>query len=193
MACTRALLFVWPAALALGQQYDILLKGGHVIDLANNVDGIRDVAIAGGKIARVAADIPASEARRTVDVQRFYVTPGLIDLHTHVYLKGRASTVVADDAVLPHGTTTIVDAGVSGWKNFDDFKATIIDRSRVRILALLNIVGSGMNDDQSKENIVADMDPRATAAKISQYPEHSGRREDSAFQPAGLGGCRACD
>jgi dihydroorotase len=170
MACTRALLFVWLAALALGQQYDILLKGGHVIDLANGVDGIRDVAIAGGKIARVAASIPASEARRTVDVNRFYVTPGLIDLHTHVYLKGRASTVVADD-VLPHGTTTIVDAGVSGWKNFDDFKATVIDRSRVRILALLNIVGSGMNDDQSKENIVADMDPRATAEKISQYPD----------------------
>ncbi|MBK5294435.1 MAG: amidohydrolase/deacetylase family metallohydrolase [Acidobacteriia bacterium] len=147
----------------------MLLKGGHVIDPANNIDGIRDVAIAGGKIARVAADIPASETRRAVDVQRLYVTPGLIDLHTHVYLKGRASTVVADD-VLPHGTTTIVDAGVSGWKNFDDFKATIIDRAQVRILALLNIVGSGMNDDQSKENNVADMDPRATAAKISQYP-----------------------
>src|SRR5438128_86145 len=78
---TRTLLFVWRAALALGQPYDLLLKGGHVIDLANNVDGIRDVAIAGGKIARVAAGIPASEARRTVDVQRFYVTPGLIDLH----------------------------------------------------------------------------------------------------------------
>jgi dihydroorotase len=77
--------------------------------------------------------------------------------------------VVADD-VLRHGTTTIVDAGVSGWKNFDDFKATVIDRAQVRILALLNIVGSGMNDDQSKENIVADMDSRAAATKIAQYP-----------------------
>jgi len=105
-----------------------------------------------------------------VDAKRFYVTPGLVDLHTHVYLKGRASTVVADDAALSNGTTTIVDAGVSGWKNFDDFKATVIDRSQVRILALLNIVGSGMNDDQSKENLVTDMDPAATAAKIAQYP-----------------------
>jgi dihydroorotase len=62
--------------LAFGQQYDLLLKGGHVIDPANNLDGIRDVAIASGKIARVAANIPASEARRTVDLQRLYVHPG---------------------------------------------------------------------------------------------------------------------
>jgi dihydroorotase len=156
--------------LAFGQPYDLLLKGGHVIDPANNIDAIRDVAIAGGKIARVAANIPASQARRTVDVQRLYVTPGLIDLHTHVYLKGRSSTVAADDAVLPHGTTTIVDAGVAGWKTFDDFKSTIIDHAQVRILAFLNIAGTGMHDDQSQENIVADMDPRAAAAKISQYP-----------------------
>jgi dihydroorotase len=146
-----------------------VLKGGHVIDPANQIDGVRDVAIAGGKIARVAANIPAGDARRTVDVRNLYVTPGLIDLHTHVYLKGRASTVVADD-VLPHGTTTIVDAGVAGWKTFDDFKATVIDRARVRVLALLNILSTGMHDDQSKENIVADMDPQAAAAKIAQYP-----------------------
>ena len=121
-----------------------------MIDPANGVDEIRDVAVTGNRIARVAPDIPASGARRVVDVQGYYVTPGLVDLHTHVYLKGRASTVVADD-VLAHGTTTIVDAGVSGWKNFDDFKATVIDRARVRILALLNIVGGGMNDDQKRK------------------------------------------
>jgi len=168
---TKALLLSWTAGVAWGQQYDLVLKGGHVIDPANGVDGIRDVAIAGNKIARAAANIPVSDARRAVDVKGYYVTPGFVDLHTHVYLKGRSSTVVADDAVLPHGTTTIVDAGVAGWKNFDDFKATIIDRAQVRILALLNIVGSGMNDDQRKENIVEDMDPRATAAKIAQYPD----------------------
>jgi dihydroorotase len=163
-------LILLAVSAAWAQQYDVVLKRGHVIDPANGVDEVRDVAIAGNKVARVAADIPASAARRLVDVQGYYVTPGLVDLHTHVYLKGRSSTVVADD-VLPYGTTTIVDAGVAGWKNFDDFKATVIDRARVRVLALLNIVGSGMNDDQSKENIVADMDPTATAAKIKQHPD----------------------
>lgn len=158
------------AGAAWAQQYDLVLKGGHVIDPANGVDEVRDVALAGRRIVRVAADIPASTARRIVHLKGYYVTPGLIDLHTHVYLKGRTSTVVADD-VLPCGTTTIVDAGTSGWKNFDDFKATVIDRSTVRLLALLNIVGGGMNDDQGKENNVADMDPAATAAKIKQYPD----------------------
>jgi dihydroorotase len=156
------------AGAAWAQPYDLVIKGGHVIDPANGVDGIRDVALTGNRIARIAANIPQSAARRTVDVQGYYVTPGLIDLHTHVYLKGRASTVVADD-VLAHGTTTIVDAGVAGWQTFDDFKATVIDRARVRVLALLNIVGSGMHDDQSKENHVAEMDPSAAAAKIKQY------------------------
>jgi dihydroorotase len=164
-------LLIFAAVTLWGQPYDLLLKGAHVIDPANGIDEVRDLAITGNRISRSAANIPASEARQTVALQGYYVTPGLVDLHTHVYLKGRASTVVADDAVLPHGTTTIVDAGVAGWKNFDDFKATIIDRSQVRILALLNIVGSGMNDDQRKENVVEDMDPRATAAKILQFPE----------------------
>jgi dihydroorotase len=167
----RALIPLLTGAAIWGQQFDLVLKGGHVIDPGNGVDAIRDVAIAGGKIARVAPDIPGSEGRRAASLAGYYVTPGLIDLHTHVYLKGRSSTVVADDAVLPHGTTTIVDAGVAGWKNFDDFKTTVIDRAQVRILALLNIVGSGMNDDQRKENDVADMDPRATAAKIGQFPD----------------------
>jgi len=73
---------------------------------------------------------------------------------------------VAGD-VLAYGITTIVDAGVAGWKNFDLFKETVIDHARVRVLALLNIVGSGMNDDQSKENIVADMDPAARQPRLS--------------------------
>jgi dihydroorotase len=160
---------LWAVGAAWAQQYDLVIKGGHVIDPANGVDAVRDVAIAGTKIARVAAEIPATAARRVVEVPGYYVTPGLVDLHTHVYLKARASTVVADD-VLAFGTTTIMDAGTSGWKTFDDFKATVIDRSRVRVLALLNIVSTGMHDDQAKENIVEDMDPAAAAAKIKQYP-----------------------
>ena len=97
-----------------------------------------------------------------------YVTPGLIDIHTHVYVGGRPAAVFPDDAVLPTGTTTIVDAGVSGWRTFDDFKTRIIDKSRTRVLAFLNIVGHGMGGPKV-ENNVADMDPAATAAKAKQH------------------------
>ncbi|HUQ92239.1 MAG TPA: amidohydrolase family protein [Bryobacteraceae bacterium] len=150
-----------------GQDFDLVLKGGHVLDPGNGIDGVMDVAVSGKKIAAVGKGL---SGKKTIDVSGRYVTPGLIDLHTHVYLKGRSSTVVADQTVLPYGTTTIVDAGVSGWKTFDDFKATVIDRSRVRILALVNIVGGGMSDNIQKEFNVADMDPRAAADKVKQYP-----------------------
>lgn len=168
-----------------GQTYDLLLKGGHVLDPANGVDDVRDVAIAGGKIAAISANIPESRAKAVRNVDGHYVAPGLIDLHTHVYLKGRSSTVQADQSVLPHGVTTIVDAGVSGWKTFDDFKATVIDRSRVRILALLNIVSTGMHDDQTLEFKVEDMDPKAAAEKATKHPETIVGIKSAHFGPPG--------
>src|SRR4051812_45804762 len=120
--------FLIAAGLVSAQTYDLLLKGGHVIDPANGIDGVMDVAVNGARIARVAESIPAAQARNTVDVSGLYVTPGLIDIHTHVYVKGRASTLFPDDTSLIAGTTTVVDAGVSGWRTFDDFKKTIIDK-----------------------------------------------------------------
>ena len=78
------LLLLAPAAIAQ-PNYDLLLKGGHVIDAKNRIDAVRDVAIAGGKIARVAEKIDPAEARKVVDVAGLYVTPGLIDIHVHVY------------------------------------------------------------------------------------------------------------
>jgi len=153
------------------QTYDLLLKGGHVIDPANHIDQVMDVAISGRKIARVAVDIPAAQAKKTVDAAGLYVTPGLIDIHTHVYVKGRASTLFPDDTSLLAGTTTVVDAGVSGWRNFDDFKKTIIDKSQTRVLAFLNILGRGMSNNRLDENNVADMDPAKAAAKVKEYPE----------------------
>src|ERR1022692_2660073 len=94
------------------QQYDLLLKGGHVIDPANDLSAIRDVAVANGKIARVAADIPSTQARQVVDVKQLYVTPGLIDIHAHVYPKfvnGVMPYVLPDPNCLPGGVTTVVD------------------------------------------------------------------------------------
>src|ERR1700736_6592349 len=93
------------AAWLPAQPYDLLLKGGHVIDPGNRIDRVMDVAVNGNKIARVAESIPAGQARNTVDVSGLYVTPGLIDIHTHVYVAGRASTLFPDDTSLLAGAT----------------------------------------------------------------------------------------
>jgi len=148
------------------QTYDLLLKGGHVIDPANEIDRVVDVAVAAGKIARVAPDIDAASAKRTVDVSGLYLTPGLIDLHGHTY--GTPLGLFPDDTALVTGTTTLLDCGGPGWKNFEDYKAKIVDRVKTRVLAFINIVGGGMGAD---EDDVDDMDPVKTAAKIKQYPD----------------------
>ncbi len=115
-------------------RYDLLLKGGHVIDPKNSINQPMDVAVAGGKIARVAENISPTEAKQTVDVAGFYVTPGLIDIHVHVYTgTGNKDSYTGDRSVYPDGftlrsgVTTVVDAGSSGWTNFPDFKSRVID------------------------------------------------------------------
>ena len=125
--------------------YDLLLKGGHVIDPANEIDGVMDVATAGDRIALVAPDIPEERARRTIDVTGHYVTPGFIDLHAHA----KGSRIPAAESIPPSmhfasGATTIVDAGTWGALDFPIFKQTVIDRTPIRVLALLNIVSRGM-------------------------------------------------
>jgi dihydroorotase len=161
-----------PAPVA---KYDLLLKGGHVVDARNNIDAVRDVAIAGGKIALVAPAIPPADAGKTIDVSGLYVTPGLIDIHTHVYAgTGEPNSYAGDNSVYPDGftfrvgVTTVADAGGAGWRNFDDFKTRIIDRSRTRVLAFLNIVGHGMRGGKFEQD-VADMDAKATAATAQQH------------------------
>ncbi len=159
------LVFAWVAAAQ--PQYDLLLRGGHVIDAKNRVDGVRDVAIAGGRIARVAEKIDPAEARKVVEVAGLYVTPGLIDIHVHVYKRTSPPPGARDESVDPDafsfrsGVTTVVDAGSSGWKDFADFRDHIIRRAHTRVLAFLNIVGAGMGTGQ--ENNPAEMDPEAAA------------------------------
>ena len=104
-------------ALACGlsaQPYDTLLKGGHVIDPKNGIDRVMDVAISSGKIARVAASINSSDAKQTVDVTGLYVTPGLIDIHVHIYMwqEPGGEAVQADAHSFRSGVTTMVDAGL---------------------------------------------------------------------------------
>src|SRR5712692_2989080 len=134
-----------PAVLAQTPPiYDLLLKNGHVVDPKNNRNGHFDVAITGDKIARIAASLPAAHARQVVEAGDYYVTPGLIDLHTHFDAGGADLNLQPDHHALPSGVTTAVDAGSSGHKNFEAFKKRTIDRVKTRVLAWLNIVGAGM-------------------------------------------------
>ncbi len=158
------------AAVAFGQpRYEILLKGGHVLDSASGWNGVMDVAVAGGKIARVAPNIPTGEAAKVINVGGLYVTPGLIDLHAHVF--GYVGSILPDDSALPAGTTTVVDAGGAGWRTFDDMYERVIRPSKTRVLSLLNIVGHGMIGPAYEDN-VGDMDPEKTAAKILERREY---------------------
>jgi dihydroorotase len=176
MARTLVILLLMSGLLA-GQTYDLLLKGGHVIDPKNNISRVMDVAVSGGRIARVAPDIPAAEARRVADLSGLYVTPGIIDIHVHVCAGTGIKAYTGDNSVYPDsfsfrtGVTTMVDAGSTGWRNFPDFKQRVIDRARPRVLALLNIVGGGMGPDPKAENDPRDMDAEAAARMAKQYPE----------------------
>src|SRR5206468_7257900 len=165
-----------------GQHYDQLQKNRNVIDPANKRNGRMDIAIVGNKIARVGADLPAAHARVVVDAGQYYVTPGLIDIHTHFDAQGADLNLQPDHNALPHGVTTAVDAGSSGWKNFEAFKTKVIDHSKTRLLAFLNIVGAGMYGPQV-ENNVQGMDPEAAARMVRKYPNIIVGIKTAHFQP----------
>jgi dihydroorotase len=170
------------SAQAQAAHYDLLLKGGHVIDPANGVDRVADVGISAGKIAAVAESIPASAAGKVVDVSGLYVTPGLIDIHFHVGHGGAplnwftpearslgAPLGVPADIALGAGVTTVVDAGTAGAETFLQEKMEVIDHARVRVLAFLNIVANGMAG--GLEQSVDQMDPQFCAATIKKFPD----------------------
>jgi len=157
-------------------KYDVLLRGGHVIDPRNNLSAVRDVAIAGGKIAAVAPRIEPADAFKTIDVSGLYVTPGLVDIHVHVYTgTGEKGSYAGDNSVYPDGftlragVTTVVDAGGAGWRNFEDFKLRVIDRAKTRVLALLNIVGNGMRGGDYEQDL-ADMASAPAGEMARKYP-----------------------
>jgi dihydroorotase len=162
-------------------RYELLLKGGHVIDPANHIDEVKDVAVSQGKIAAIERNIPADQAGKVVDVSKLYVTPGLIDIHYHVGHGGAPLNWFAPDAraralplgvpadlALQSGVTTIVDAGTAGAETFLVEKEEVIDRSRVRVLAFLNIVSNGMNG--GLEQSLDQMDVKLCVDTIKKYP-----------------------
>jgi dihydroorotase len=162
---------------AADHAYDLLLKGGHVIDARNDLSAVRDIAIADGRVAAVAPSIDAAKALKVVDVSGLYVTPGLVDIHTHVYAgTGEKGSYAGDNSVYPDGhtfrsgVTTVVDAGGAGWRNFDDFKDRVIDRSKTRVLAFLNIIGGGMRGLEHEQDL-ADMEPGPAAATAARHED----------------------
>ncbi len=157
------------ASSAFSQTIDLLIRNGHVIDPKNRIDGVMDVAIRENQIVQVARNI-TTPAKKVIDAKGMYVTPGLIDLHGHHffgtepnrYISNSFVSVPPDGFTFRVGVTTAVDAGGAGWRNFDTFKENVIKRSRTRVLAFLNIVGSGMSGGAFEQN-VADMDPKLAA------------------------------
>ena len=161
------------------QSYDILIKNGHVIDVKNNINKVIDIAIDDNKIALVQENISVNSSIRIIDAKGLYVTPGLIDIHSHNfhgtipnrYLSNSFSALPPDGFTFRSGITTIVDVGGAGWKNFEIFKEQVIEKSKTRVLAFLNIIGLGMQGGETEQNI-DDMDPELTAKMVNKYPEH---------------------
>jgi dihydroorotase len=170
---TLIFLAAWHVAAA--QDYDLLIKNGHLIDAKNKLDQSMDVAVLDGKIAEVAESIPAEKAEKVIDAEGMYVVPGLIDMHVHVfhgtnqdqYISNSYTSLPPDGFTFRHGVTTVVDAGSSGWRNFKTFREQTIDNSKTRVLAFINIVGWGMKGGAVEQNL-GDMDPKLTAIVARQ-------------------------
>lgn len=124
--------------------YELILKGGRVIDPSQNLDGVRDVAFAEGKVAAVGRDLKGGSETDVRDVSGHIVSPGLIDLHTHVYWGGTSLGIDAEEFCRKSGVTTAVDTGSAGPGNFHGFRKHVIDPCEVRILAYLHVSFAGI-------------------------------------------------
>jgi len=124
--------------------YDLILRGGRVIDPSQKLDAVIDVAFSGGKVAQIGPGLKTDAETDVRDLSGFIVTPGLIDLHTHVYWGGTSLGIDAEDFCRRSGVTTAVDAGSAGPGNFAGFRKHLIERSQVRILAYLHISFAGI-------------------------------------------------
>lgn len=189
MQIIRNIICTLPILLSLavqGQEIDILIKNGHVFDPKNGIDKVMDVGIVDGRIAEVAPNIAIEGAKKVIDATGLYVSPGLIDIHTHVFVGTRPgkfadgiNSVSPDDFSFKAGVTTVVDAGTSGWENFPEFKKQVIDRSKTRILAFLNIAAYGINGTEEEltkiekaKHDLDEMDVEKTVEITRKYPDY---------------------
>lgn len=180
---------VFTCSLVSAQTYDMLIKGGRLIDPKNNIDATMDIAIKDGKVAKVAKSIAGKDAAKVIEADGLVVTPGLIDIHGHVfhgtkpnhYLSDGLTALPPDGFTFRVGVTTIVDCGGVGWKNFDTFKKNVIDASKTRVLSFMNIVGEGMRGGAWEQN-TGDMD-----AKLSGMVANQNRKYIVGFKVAHYG------
>jgi len=156
-------------------EYDLLLQGGHLIDPKNGTDDVKDLAIRNGVIAAVGDRIDPERSGSVIDVSGMYVTPGILDIHTHLYHStGIPNAWAGDNSVQPDsfsfrtGVTTMVDAGSSGWRNFEDFRQRVIDRVQTRAFAFINIAGFGMVTDLVEQG---DFDPEEVARLARKHSD----------------------
>ena len=162
-----------------GQNYDLVIKNGHIIDKKNNIDFIGDIGVSNGIIKYVGKALPNNSSRKIINAESLIVVPGLIDIHSHNfhgtipnrYLSNSFSALPPDGFSFRSGITTIVDVGGAGWKNFEVFKEQVIEKSKTRVLAFLNIIGLGMQGGEIEQNI-DDMDAMITAEMVNKYPEY---------------------
>ena len=172
-----SLIFIY--TFSYGQNYDLVIKNGHIIDKKNNIDFIGDIGISNGIIKYVGEELPIDSSRKIINAESLIVVPGLIDIHSHNfhgtipnrYLSNSFSALPPDGFSFRSGITTIVDVGGAGWKNFEVFKEQVIEKSKTRVLAFLNIIGLGMQGGEIEQNI-DDMDEMLTAEMANKYPEH---------------------
>ncbi|KOX41748.1 dihydroorotase [Streptomyces purpurogeneiscleroticus] len=146
-------------------QHDLILKGARVIDPSQNHDGICDVAFADGRVSGFGRDLPAGPGTQVRDMEGAIVTPGLIDLHTHVYWGGTSLGIDADEFCRTSGVTTSVDTGSAGPGNFAGFRSHVIERSQARILAYLHVSFAGIFGFSKTIMVGESEDPRLMAPR----------------------------
>jgi len=156
-------------------KYDLLLKGGEVIDPGNKLRGQRDVAFSNGKVTAVVENINPDEARQTIDISGKLVTPGLIDIHGHFFHGYQPRFGHPDNFCLPTGVTTAVDAGSAGWKVFADFRDQVIRKCATRLFAFVHLSANGLNKEHTQQGELMDMKlihVKETAQCIRDNPEN---------------------
>jgi len=157
--------------------WDLLLKGGRVVDPKNGVDRVADIAVKDGRVAAVAPGLDASNANKVLDVTGLVVTPGLVDIHVHLFhTTGVKDVWAGDNSIRPDdfsfrsGVTTMADAGSAGWRNFETFRHTVLDRAKTRVLAFINIAGFGMLSNMVEQH-AEDMNPAEIARLAKKHSD----------------------